>query len=429
MMRFDVAVVGGGPAGIAAALCAAVRGARTVLLEREPTLGGNVANAYVHTICGLYSVDAAGNCEFVNPGFPARLARALAAGGGAGAPERVGRVAVLPIDPAAFAAHLEGERRGVPNLSCVLRAPLRSADLAVTDGGSSFLTYEHQGLRCELEAGVVIDASGDGDVAALGQASFALSPGGELQAISFIFEVMGVVAGSFSGFSRLQLSALCARAARAGDLPAGCESVLVRPGRAPDRVYVTLNLPNERGAARDLLDPRQLGELRAEAAARAVALLAFLRAAHPAFARADAGAWPRRVGVRETRRLVGEHVITEDEILEGRRCQDEVALSSWPIELWVDHRRAHFSYPTGPSGIPLGALRSRSHPELAMAGRCLSATHAALGSLRVIGTALATGEAAGVAAALACDSRRSLRAVGASAVRASIDATAERGLS
>src|SRR4051812_34915630 len=100
---FDVAVVGGGPAGIAAALSAAERGARTVLLEREPGLGGNVSNAYVHTICGLYAADPGSTYTFVNAGFPARLARALLKTGGAASPERVGRVVVLPIHPNRFA--------------------------------------------------------------------------------------------------------------------------------------------------------------------------------------------------------------------------------------------------------------------------------------------------------------------------------------
>jgi len=97
----------------------------------------------------------------------------------------------------------------------------------------------------------------------------------------------------------------------------------------------------------------------------------------------------------------------------------------WPIELWSDHRRARFSEPKGPCGIPLGALVSRSHPSLGMAGRCLSASHDALGALRVIGTALATGEAIGVAAGLAADAGSSLAAVSPTDVRRAILRIAE----
>jgi len=417
---FDVAVVGGGPAGVAAALSAAARGARTALIEREPALGGNVANAHVHTICGLYLAGDGGQPRFINAGFPARLAAALAASGGAGPPERAGRVVVLPIQPAAFAACLSAMCAADGNVTCLLASPLRSAELATEEGGSSLLTCAPPGGAVEIEARVVIDTTGDGEVAALGGARFALSAGRELQATSFIFEVVGVPADEFAGFSRLQVSALVARASRDRRLPPGCESVLVRPGCGPESVYLTLNLRDDDGDGRDLLDPEHLARLHAAGSACAAGLVEFLRDAHPAFARAALGACPRRVGVRETRRLVGQHVIDEDDVLRGRRSDDDVALSGWPIELWADHRRATFSYPEAPCGVPLGALRSASHPELAMAGRCLSATHTALGALRVIGTALATGEAAGVAAALAADGAGPLRTVGAAAVRASI---------
>jgi hypothetical protein len=115
-------------------------------------------------------------------------------------------------------------------------------------------------------------------------------------------------------------------------------------------------------------------------------------------------------------------------VLEGRRRDDEVALSGWPIELWQDHRRARFEHPAAPCSVPLGALVSRSHPGLGAAGRCLSATHEAHGALRVIATALATGEAIGVAAALAADAGVALAAVEPARVRARIADDAEKPL-
>jgi hypothetical protein len=106
-------------------------------------------------------------------------------------------------------------------------------------------------------------------------------------------------------------------------------------------------------------------------------------------------------------------------VLDGRQHADGVAMSSWPIELWDDYRRARFQYPARACSVPLGSLSSRSHPGLAMAGRCVSASHEALGALRVIGTALATGAAAGRAAALAADARCAIGDVDPARVRAS----------
>ena len=126
--------------------------------------------------------------------------------------------------------------------------------------------------------------------------------------------------------------------------------------------------------------------------------------------------------------MLGHVVLEREDVLTGRRRDDEVALSSWPIELWEDHRRARFEHPAGPCSIPLGALVSRSHTGLGMAGRCLSASHEAHGALRVIGTALATGEAIGVAAANAAASGAALGEVDPAAVRARIRDDAEKPL-
>ena len=84
--RFDVAVVGGGVAGIAAAISAAGSGAHTVLVERADALGGNVSQAFVHTICGLYLAAESGDAIPANPGFPQRFAAILRETGAAGDP-------------------------------------------------------------------------------------------------------------------------------------------------------------------------------------------------------------------------------------------------------------------------------------------------------------------------------------------------------
>lgn len=104
--NFDVIVAGGGSAGVAAAVSAAELGSRTLLLERGKFLGGNVAHAFVHTICGLYCAADAGHAVVLNRGIPSRLAAGLRAAGVAGEVERAGRVYVLPIEPPRYAAFL-----------------------------------------------------------------------------------------------------------------------------------------------------------------------------------------------------------------------------------------------------------------------------------------------------------------------------------
>jgi hypothetical protein len=424
--RFDVAVVGGGMAGIAAALSAARLGARTLLVERDEALGGNATQALVHTICGLYRAADEGDAVLAHRGLPGRFAQALRDAGAAGPPERAGRVYVLPTYPPRPAALARQLCAAEPALSLWLGCALVGAELA-----SGTRAHHVLQLRCEasgereVEAKIAVDASGDATLAALGAAQTARVAAQELQTPAYIFCLRGVASAEAQGFGRLRLSHAVVGGVRSGQLPEGCESVLVRPGAAAGEAYVTLNLPRPPGDSYAPLDPRCLDELEAAGRRRAERVADFLRHTRPGFEKSEVAAWPRRIGVRESRRVLGMLELTRDDVLAGRRRSDEVAESTWPIELWRDWRRPHLEYPEAPCSVPLGALVSRSHPRLGMAGRCLSASHEALGALRVIGTALATGQAVGVASALAARAGVGLDAIAAADVRHHIVALEE----
>jgi hypothetical protein len=421
--RYDVAVVGAGPAGLAAAVAAARAGAHTLLLEREARPGGNVTQAFVHTICGLYRSDAPQPVP-AQSGLPLRFAEALARRGGAGAPAAAGRVFYLPIEPAAFAALADTLCERTPGLALRCGTPLTGAALATAQGEPSELTAG----AGRVSARVVVDASGDAAAAALGGAASEATPPERLQRASYIVALGGVADGALAGFAPLQLAAALARAVQRGELPPGCGSVVARPGARPGSVFLTLTLPPLEGRPFAPLAQGYVAALSERARGDAAAVLEFLRATRPGFAAAQVDAWPARAGIRETRRVLGRELLSRDDVLRGRRRDDEVALSAWPIELWEDHRRARFEHPDAPCGIPLGALVSASHPNLGMAGRCVSASHEAHGALRVIGTALATGEAIGVAAALAAAGGVALGEVAPARVRARIADDAEKAL-
>lgn len=418
--HFDVAVVGGGSAGIAAAISAAECGARCALIERAETLGGNISQALVHTICGLYLPAEAGDAQLANPGFPGRFARQLERAGAAGRPERAGRVWVLPTDPPRLARVAENLCRQTAGLDVLLGCDTIAAALASGNESQQLRLRERSGREVELSAATLVDASGDATVAALGGADTEMAEPGCLQLPSYCFGLADVDTSELEelrGFGRLRITHALAGAVRSGSLPTGCEAVLLRPGCEAGRIYVTLNLPRPDGEGYRPLDPSCIVELSAQARSSAERIVEFLRRARPAFEKCRVEAWPARIGVRETRRICGREPVVADDVRSGRSRPDEVATSSWPIELWQDHRRAHFDYPVGPCSIPLGALTSRSHPRLAAAGRCLGADREALGALRVIGVALATGEAAGVAAARAADSGSALAEVAPERIR------------
>jgi len=406
--RFEVLVAGGGLAGVAAAVTAARLGARTLLVERDAVLGGNATAAFVHTFCGLYEPIAADDVapapRLVHPGFPSRLAARLVAVGGAGELERAGRVFVLPTRPPALEALLARVVEKTPGLAVATATTLSAAALALDARAASAVTLASGGRQREVVAASLVDATGDAALAAAGGAALLVEPPARLQHASYLFRVRGMPEAAIAGFARLRITAGLADAARRSGLPPGCDAVLVRPG-APGEAYLSVTLPKPdpaRFGAFDPLDPAQREALATAGRAAAEAIVAWLRG-RPESAACTLDALPRRAGIRETRRVRGRVVIEADAVREGRLRDDEVARSSWPIELWETATRARFEPVAASSSVPLGALVSATHPRLCAAGRCLSASHEALGALRVLGTAMATGEAAGAAAALAAD--------------------------
>jgi len=424
--RFDVAVVGGGAAGVSAALASARSGARVVLIERGDALGGVVTHSLVHTICGLYLPSRDGTPEHTHPGFPRLFARMLGERGGTGSVGRAHDAVYLQVEPAAVTLLFEDLCDRQAGLAILRGTTLTQADLALGNEDSRLRVRRGEVDR-DIDAGVVVDCSGDAAAAALGGADTLQEPGERVQYPSYIFRLDGVDSAALDPLECARTSAVIARAARNGRIPAAAESVLLRPGVDSGSLYLTLNVDKPNAERFDPLDEQALAALTRSCSETASALLVFLVAERSPFARARLGRCARRLGVRESRRVAGRIVMTGDDVRSGRKRDDEACRSSWPIELWTSHRRLRFERVDAACSIALGALQSRSHPRLAMAGRCLSADHEALGALRVIATAMAAGEAAGVNAALAADGSVALADIQAATIRDAVAALAAAG--
>ena len=195
------------------------------------------------------------------------------------------------------------------------------------------------------------------------------------------------------------------RAEQEGLLPKGASNLTLAPSLQPGEVVCKLTLSGiteELPASRDFLTVAEQ-----EGRKRALAVTEFLKTLPP-FARSFVSHAAPQVGVRESRRLVGRYQLSREDVLAGRKFEDGVARASWPIELWEEGRLgATYEYlDDGQTyDIPLRCLQARDVENLFVAGRCMSASHEALGSTRVIGTCLATGEAVGMAAARHADGR------------------------
>lgn len=405
-----MAVVGGGPAGLAASISSARQGARTLLLEKEPVLGGNATLALVHTVCGLYELDAE-RPRHVHPGLPREFARRLRDAGLASEPVRHGRVHVLPTYPEKLPGYLEEWTRSEPRLS--VRCNTR---LSGVNYGTDPVELRLNGGGSVLLAGRIVDASGRA-ITAPGNRQVNVPPADKMQIPSYIVLLDGVDPGRTEGYSTLRLTRALQRGVRSGRLPEGCESVLVRPGKDPGSAFLTVNIPDPWEQPGDPLDPDRLRSLTLRARERTREIVRFLRQNREGFEGCSVARWPRRLGVREAREMETRRTVTAEPLLEGKAYGDWVARSSWPIELWESHDGAEFTYPESTGYVPLSALVARFDGRVGVAGRCMGATHRAMGALRVIGTALATGEAVGVATALAARNDIELHRVDASEVR------------
>jgi hypothetical protein len=143
-------------------------------------------------------------------------------------------------------------------------------------------------------------------------------------------------------------------------------------------------------------------------------LLRFFRKYVPGFQNAYLIDMAPQIGIRETRRVVGEYVLTRDDVLQGTQFSDTIALSYWPVD---KHRSdgpgtmLDFPAPGVLTRIPYRCLVPLGSDSLLVAGRCISTTREAFASIRVSATVMAIGQGAGTAAALAAQAQISVRDV------------------
>jgi len=220
-----------------------------------------------------------------------------------------------------------------------------------------------------------------------------------LQRPAYIFALAGVEAGKLGDDARLRIARQISQGVKAGTLPTAALGAHLRESPQAGEVFVTIDL--EGGPDFNPLEAGCLSRLESEGREVARQLAAFLKGID-GLEKSYIAAWPARAGVRESRRIVGRYRLEAADIESGTQFDDTVAYAAWPMELRETATGPRLRFPTGdePCGIPLRALQARDDEALFMAGRCLSCSHEAQASVRVIGTCLATGEAAGLAAAL-----------------------------
>jgi len=409
-LEADVVIIGGGSAGLAAAISSSQAGARTVLLERYGFFGGNAVSAWVGTVCGLYRTTAEG-FDLVCGGFAERWADGLKADGGGFGPIPYKETAVLLYVPWAYKWQADRWITAESNLTPLLHATVtevvrtgRSIDAVVVGSKRGPLAVSGK---------VFVDASGDADVAF--HAGLQTDSGGpgqrQFPSMQFVMENVDIQAAYAAGLDRL--NELLATEGQRPEWNLSRTGGAVLPTFRPGEALGAMTRIGVEGHAPDMTDPFEATA--AEIAGRAEAEKAgrFLKQHMPGFSEAFFADTPTQLGVRETRRAAGDYVLTGEDVIGAARFDDVIACGAWPQEFHVTGKGTEWRWlePGAYYQVPYRALVAAHVDNLLLAGRCISATHEALASTRVIAPSMAQGEAAGVAAALAAQKGLSVRAV------------------
>jgi hypothetical protein len=351
---FDIAVVGSGAAGIAAAISAACAGCTTLLIDSRAAAGGTGGFSGLTTLCGLYDHQG----RFLNNGFAREFAEAI----GETAPVKMGRVWVLPYRPSRFR---EIATRLLATVTTRWNTPL--ADVVVE--GQRIVRLNG------FNVGAIIDCTGTAEVArAIGAECLVTDE--TTQASAVIFPLHNVARDLSTPAAVAQVLLPLARA--------GLPPLSFQPSLEPNTVVVKFTgQPNQ---------VRQVIE--------------FLQTHVNGFERCLTPLTEFTAARRAGRMVLGQYLLTGADVLAGRKFPDAVARCAWPIEQWSADGAARFRYlPDGEHyEIPARALQAARTENLFMAGKTISADVDAIASARVMGCCLATGAAAGNLAARSLNS-------------------------
>ena len=422
LTHWNVIVCGGGMSGVCAATAAARNGAKTLLVERDASLGGTMTNNLVGPMMTFHSPS-----QQVVGGLAQEVVDRLIALGGS-----VGHIADTS-DYCPTITPFDAEMLKIVSQRMVLEAGARVlyntfiSGVIQEDHAIKGIQVTNKGGVTNLFADVVIDCTGDADVAYLAGAPYEMgrSEDGLVQPLTMMFKLTHVNNEALRAYSaehlpevmlnERQIKNYLNQALNKNYGFAEKAKKYLDEGKAitERRDILFFNTINEdevtvnstRVSHVNPVDPWELSEAENTAREQVFGLYEFFRNEVPGFENCRLGAVGFRIGVRESRRIVGEYVLTAEDILNQRHFPDAIARSAYPIDIHAVNKDEDefnsFGYHGEVYEIPYRCLVPLKIDQLLVAGRSISTSHEAQGSVRVSPTCMAFGQAAGTAAVLA----------------------------
>jgi hypothetical protein len=410
--EFDVVVLGGGPAGIAAAVAAARCGRSTLLIERYGFLGGAGTAAGLSTFCGLHA-NVHGEHRRVIRGICDDVLEGLARMDALRVPHLSvqKRIQAQAYDISAYkivADRLVLDAGAKPLFHALAVGALMSSDRRI----DAVLVETKSGRRA-VRGRIFIDCSGDGDLAAWAGAPFEIGDGrGNMLYPSTMYRICGVDPEK-AGEAWERIPQLMDEAEKRGRrFPR--KKPIVRPQPNPIEWRANLTqIRNPDGTAVSGIEADQLSFGEIEGRRQCWDTFEFIKGVTPGFERAYIVEIAPQIGIRETRRVRGEHMLSEDDVLECADFDDAIGVNGWPVEAHVagDVDFVFARNKRGFNQLPYRMIVPQRIDNLLVAGRCASMTHGGQSAARVSGPCFVMGQAAGSAAHLALEAGVAPRAV------------------
>lgn len=411
--HFDLIVVGGGPAGIAAAVTAGDAGRSVLLIERLGFCGGAAVAGLSGTICGLYnSVD---NPHTSRPeqlifGFANRFRDALYAAGGLTEPQIYGKTWVATHDCAKYKKVATDMLRAA---KVQVLYHTQMIDVISEDDQLTGMVLNTKSGFSAVYCKKAIDASGDADVVFKLGLKTTKGNDGAIQNPSMMFKIGNVNREKYLAYwgqDTISPAKVVSMLEAQDELLR--KKVWLFPTVNPGEILVNATkITGFDGRALDVTDPVDHSEAEQFSIYQAEAFFNFLKDNVPGCENSYFIDYATEVGVRQTRTIDGVATLSNDDVVGTRKRDDSIAKTSWPIELHYGAKPKTQWLIDDYYDVPFHTLVPKIGKNLIVAGRCLSAEHEALASSRVTAQCFEYGRAAALAAMLSMDEALSFQAM------------------